>query len=206
MRCIDQYGPTKTSLSDVAADLGVTRQTVYRLYPTTDKLMIAVAAAAIEGYLDRLAAHVAGLTDPAEAVIEGIAYTIERLPKERFLGVLLNTGRANTFLKGVTSSEAMSLGRAMLARMDVDWASWGYNDAELDGLVEFSVRQIQSLILAPPSGKSGAKLRAFLRRWVAPAVRAADQAPGRRTAEPVRARSPKRSSSPARTRRSASTR
>ena len=73
MRCIDLYGPHKTGLSDVAAELGITRQTVYRLYPSTDDLLLAVATEAVDVYLDRLAAHVAELTDPGDAVVESIA-------------------------------------------------------------------------------------------------------------------------------------
>ena len=135
-----------------------------------------MAEAAADNYLDRLAAHLAGLTDPVDVVIEAIAYTLERLPKERFLGLLLTTGHSDTFLKGVTSPEAMAFGRGMLARMDVDWAASGYDDADLDELVEFSLRQVQSLVFDPPADRTGTKLRAFLRRWVAPAVRAPEPA------------------------------
>ena len=177
MRCIDRYGPEKTGLSDVAAELGVTRQTVYRLFSGTDDLLLAVAAAAAEQYLDRLAAHVAGIADPGEAVIEGIAFTIERLPEERFLGILLTTGRAEAFLKRVTSDSAIEFSRSMLERMDVDWAANGYDDAELDGLAQFGLRVLQSLVLDPPARTTGAELRAFLRRWVAPAIAAPAGAP-----------------------------
>jgi AcrR family transcriptional regulator len=172
MRCIDRNGPHSTNLSDVASELGVTRQTVYRLYPSTDELFVAVAAAAADSYLDRLAARVSDLTDPAEAVVECIAYTFERLPRERFLGLLLTTGRSDAFVRGVTAPEAMAFGRAMLARMNVDWAAWGYSDAELDGLVEFGLRVLQSLELDPEPTRTRAQLRAFLSRWIAPAVRA----------------------------------
>lgn len=170
MHCIDRYGPQKTGLSDVAAALGVTRQTVYRLYPSTDDLLFAVALAAADNYLDRLAVRVAGLSDPEEIVVEGIAYTLEQLPKERFLGLLLTTGRSEAFLKRVTSAEAMSFGRSMLARMHIDWNALGFDESELDGLVEFGLRILQSLVLDPPASRSPAELRSFLRRWVAPAV------------------------------------
>jgi hypothetical protein len=73
----------------------------------------------------------------------------------------------------VTSPEAMAFGRAMLTRMNVDWAACGYRTDELDGLVEFGLRVLQSLVLAPPRRRGGARLRSFLQRWVAPAVRAA---------------------------------
>jgi AcrR family transcriptional regulator len=171
MRCIDRYGPNKTSLSDVATELGVTRQTVYRLFPSTEELLHAVAADAADAFLDRLAAHIAGITAPDEAVVEGIVYTFERLPRERFLGILLTTGGSQAFLKGVTSNGAISFARAMFARMDVDWAAHGYDAAELDGLAEFGLRVLQSLVLDPPRRAGRAQLRAYLRRWVAPAVR-----------------------------------
>lgn len=170
MRCIDHYGPHKTGLSDVAKLLGVTRQTVYRLYPSTEDLLTAVARAAADEYLDRLADHLAGRSDPADAMVEGIAYTLERLPDERFLGLLLTTGRSQAFLKGVTTPEAKGFGRAMLDRMDVDWSAWGYEPADLDGLAEFGLRVLQSLVLDPPAARSRASLRALLHRWVSPAV------------------------------------
>ena len=43
MRCVDRYGPEKTGLSDVAHELGVTRQTVYRYVTGTDDLLAAAA-------------------------------------------------------------------------------------------------------------------------------------------------------------------
>jgi AcrR family transcriptional regulator len=170
MRCIDHHGPHKTGLSDVASELGVTRQTVYRLYPSTDDLLFAVAMAAAGGYLDRLATHVAEFADPEDLVVEGIAHTYEQLPRERYLGLLLTSGRSEAFLKRVTSPEAMAFGRSMLARMPIDWTALGFDNDELDGLVEFGLRVLQSLVLDPPTSRSPAELRSFLRRWVAPAV------------------------------------
>ena len=172
MSCVDRHGPHKTGLSDVATQLGVTRQTVYRLFKSTDDLLFAVGVAAADTYLDRLEAHVADLSEPGDAVVEGIAYTFERLPDERFLGLLLTTGRSEAFLKGVTSPQAMAFARSMLQRMNIDWAAHGYGAGEIDELVEFGLRVLQSLVLAPPRHRSGAKLRSFLQRWVAPSVRA----------------------------------
>ena len=94
MRCVDRYGPGKTGLSDVADELGVTRQTVYRYFAGTDDLLAAVARSAGGSYLDRLARHLAQVTDPVEVVVEALVFTIERLPAERYLGVLLTAGRS----------------------------------------------------------------------------------------------------------------
>src|SRR5690625_7426390 len=57
---IDTTGAPVT-IADVASSLGVTRQTVYRYFPTADALMRAAAVASVDGFFDRLTAHVRGL-------------------------------------------------------------------------------------------------------------------------------------------------
>jgi AcrR family transcriptional regulator len=171
MRCVDRYGPAKTGLSDVAHELGVTRQTVYRYFAGTDDLLAAVARSAAGSYLDGLARHLAQVADPVEAVVEALASTIERLPEERYLSVLLTAGRSGRFFVGVTSPAAIDFACSLLERTAVNWDEVGYGRAELDELGEFALRVLQSLVLdpgAPP--RSGPALRGFLRRWVGPAI------------------------------------
>ena len=167
---IDQHGKD-FGISDVAKDVGVTRQTVYRYFASTEALLVATSVSEVGPFLDGLAAHVRSIHDPAEAVVEGIAYTLERLPRERYLGLLLTPGKASAFSAGVTSDMALSFGRAILERFDVDWSSVGIVDADLDQLVEFMLRIVQSLVVDPGRPpRVGAELRDFLRRWVAPAL------------------------------------
>ena len=178
IRCVDRYGPTKTGLSDVARELGVTRQTVYRYFAGTDDLLAAVARSAAGSYLDRLARHLAQVADPVEVVVEALAFTIERLPEERYLGVLLTAGRSGRFFAGVTSPEAIEFARSLLERTAVDWEKAGYGRAELGELGEFTLRVLQTLVLDPGTPRrSGPALRGFLRRWVGPAI-ACDHAGG----------------------------
>jgi hypothetical protein len=57
--------------------------------------------------------------------------------------------------------------------MDVDWDAAGYDDDDLDGLVEFTLRVVQSLVIDPTDPRrTGAQLRAFLWRWAAPSIAA----------------------------------
>jgi AcrR family transcriptional regulator len=170
VRCVDRYGPEKTALSDVAIELGVTRQTVYRLFPSTEDLFTAVAEAAAETFLDRLAERFAQLADPTELLVEMMAYTLERLPKEPYLGLLLATGREGAFCKGVTSPVSFAFARSMLDRLQIDWAALGYGKRDLEEMAEFLLRLLQSFALDPGRPRSRADLRAFLRRWVGPAL------------------------------------
>lgn len=159
------------SVSEVAAELGITRQTVYRYFPTLDALLAGTAMSAVGEFLDRLAADLQSITDPTAAVVEGIAYTLERLPDDRYLGLVMEPGRASAFAAGVTSEVAISFGRAILQRFTVDWAAAGFAGQRLDELVEFMLRTLQSFILDPGGpARHGDELRGFLRRWVAPAV------------------------------------
>jgi AcrR family transcriptional regulator len=181
MRCVDRYGPGKTGLSDVAGELGVTRQTVYRYFAGADDLLAAVARSAAGSFLDRLARHLARVADPVEVVVEALAFTIERLPEERYLSVLLTAGRSGRFFAGVTSPAAVEFARSLLERTAVDWEKAGYSRADLDELGEFSLRVLQSLVLDPGTpARSGPALRVFLRRWVGPGVGCGAAAQSRR--------------------------
>jgi AcrR family transcriptional regulator len=161
------------SVSDVAQRLGVTRQTIYRYFPTQEALMAATALSAIGGFLDRLAAQLNSISDPTDAVVEGIAFTFEQIAEDRYLSLVFEPGKASAFAAGVTSDIAVALGRSILERFDVDWTDAGFADDKLDELVEVMLRTLQSLIVDPGRpARTGAKLRRFLKDWIAPSVRA----------------------------------
>jgi AcrR family transcriptional regulator len=169
-KAIDTHG-ADISVADVARTLGVTRQTVYRYFASTDALLYAAALNAATGHLERLADHLTGITDPAEAAVEGIAITLEWLPKDKHIGLLLGPDRAGAFSAEVTSERAVQFARTMLGRFDVDWPGIGFTDDDLDELAEHLLRIIQSFVIDPGRPpKTGAKLRRYLRRWVAPAL------------------------------------
>ncbi|WP_280260134.1 TetR family transcriptional regulator [Nocardia abscessus] len=160
------------TMAEIARDLGVTRQTVYRYFANADALLAATALAEAGQFLDILAAHLGQIPDPADAVVEGIAYTLECLPGDRYLSLLLTPARSGTFSAGVTSDTALAFGRSILERFAVDWDQAGIDSARLDELVEHMLRIVQSFVLDPGRPpRRGAELRAYLTTWVAPAVR-----------------------------------
>ncbi|NKZ12715.1 TetR/AcrR family transcriptional regulator [Mycolicibacterium septicum DSM 44393] len=169
-KAIDERG-ADFSIADVARTLGVTRQTVYRYFPSTDALLVASAVHAASDFLDRVAAHLRGVTDPAEAAAEGIAIALEWLPEDKHIGLLIAPGRADAHTESVTSDVAVDFARALLRKFDVDWAGLGYTDTELDELAEHLLRIIQSFVIDPGRPpRTGDALRSYLRRWVGSAV------------------------------------
>lgn len=169
-KAIDERG-ADISIADVARTLGVTRQTVYRYFPSTEALLVAAAVHAATDFLDRMAEHLVGITDPADAVAEGIATALEWLPKDKHISLLIVPGKATAHTESVTSDVAVEFANSMLRRFDVDWAGLGFTDADLDELAEHLLRVIQSFVIDPGRPpRRGPELRDYLRRWVGSAV------------------------------------
>ena len=163
--------PSAFALSDVAAELGITRQTVYRYFPSTDELLLAVGLAASESFVDDLAQHLQRLTEPSEWVVEAVASAIEWLPNRPHLMLLFSAGRSELFARTFTAGVSVGIGRDLFKRSSVDWVTVGYSDRELDELTELMLRTAQSMVIDPPEPpRSASDLRAYLRRWIAPAV------------------------------------
>jgi AcrR family transcriptional regulator len=170
-QAIDERG-ADFSIADVARTLGVTRQTVYRYFRSTDALLVAAAVHAASGFLDRLTAHLQGVTEPADAVAEAVATALEWLPQDKHLGLLISPGRPNPHTEDVTSDVALDFAHAMVRRFDVDWTGLGFSDTDLDELAEHLLRIIQSFVIDPGRPpRQGTELRDYLRRWVGSAVR-----------------------------------
>ncbi|MGU3499960.1 TetR/AcrR family transcriptional regulator [Mycobacterium sp. C31M] len=169
-KAIDERG-ADFSIADVARTLGVTRQTVYRYFPSTDALLMQAGLLAATDFLERVATHIQGLTDPAEAATEAVATALEWIPKDKHIGLLLAPERSSALTESVTSDVALQFAQALVRRFDVDWAAAGLDDAAVDELSEHLLRIIQSFVIDPGRPpRTGEQLRAYLRRWVAPAL------------------------------------
>jgi AcrR family transcriptional regulator len=166
-----------TNISEIAEAIGVTRQTVYRYYPTTDELLNASALDAIADLVDQLADHVrqhlaATSGDAADAAVEVVAYVYEHLRDDPALNRLIAPGRISSTLSGLTAPSSIALGGKLLAGFGIDWSESGLAEDDQLDLVEHLLRTLQSFVLDPGDpARTGDEVRAYLRRWVAPAVR-----------------------------------
>lgn len=71
VECIERFGVPKTSMIDVARLLGVTRQTIHRLFETRAALFEAVAEERIHAAARRLSAIFAKFDDIEQALVDG---------------------------------------------------------------------------------------------------------------------------------------
>lgn len=162
------------SIAQVAASLGVIRQTVYRYFPTAEALVRAAAIASVDGFLDRLTVTVRGIHDPAEAMTEGVMFTLEDVTRTPHLGILIAQPYAQAHPENLASQEAQAFGMRMLERFDVDWAKYGYEEESAKHeLVEFTLRTMLSFFVAPNEPtRTREELRRFIRRWLGGAISA----------------------------------
>ena len=169
--CVERLGSTKTTVSEVAAELGVTRQTVYRYYPSHAELLGAVAQAGLDDFVERMVAHLSTFTTPADVAIESIVFSLQAIPGDSSIGLLLQAGEAEVFGREVTSSMAISVGADILRRVPVDWSEIDVEDEELDGLAEILMRLFDSFVQYPGEPPASADdVRALARRWLGPAL------------------------------------
>jgi AcrR family transcriptional regulator len=170
--CVERLGSTKTTVSEVAAELGVTRQTVYRYYPSHAELLTAVAQAGLDDFVDRMVEHLSTFATPADVAIESIVYAVQKIPQEQSIGLLFQAGETEVFSRGVISSMAVSVGADILRRIPVDWSDIGVRDDELEGLAEILMRLFDSFLQYPGDPpRSADELRLLAQRWLGPALR-----------------------------------
>jgi len=178
------------ALADVARRLGVTRQTVYRYFRSADELILATALRATRPFTERMLGHLRGIEDPAAACVESLAFVIESLEDERYLRIALALGTPATRAAEITSPMALELGVGMLRGLDVDWESHGYDEALLREIMGHQLRLLQSLLLDPADVEGRGDLRAYLDRWLTPAIRGLPAARRMRTPPVVPVGSP----------------
>jgi AcrR family transcriptional regulator len=167
MRCLDRYG-SKTSLSDVAAELGVTRQTVYRLFPSSESLMVAVGVTTADVFIDRMVAAARRRTGLAQMLVECLLVTIDELPHERYLSVIRTFSSLPQVEVNLTGDLAHGFGQTLLDRLPVDLEALGLDARGRAALIEIYLRTLQSLMISPPATTKDA--RGLLERWLVPAV------------------------------------
>src|ERR1700759_5035296 len=171
LRMVDQRGAGLITVSDIADALGITRRTVYRYFAGTEELFTAVAEVALGSFVAQIDRLVADM-DVTGQLVEVVAHIIERLPHEPQLVLLLANDRFNTFSRAMLTPAVLTRCRTILHHARIDWDQLGFDDPTIDELVEFLLRNIQSMVVAPPEPpRSGAELRAYLRRWIGPALR-----------------------------------
>lgn len=167
-RCIAREGVPGTTVAAVAAEAGVSRQTVYRYFTGRDELAGRALRAAAEGLRAKLDRSIGALAQPADMIVEALVLGVAEIRRDPVLRAISDSSRLDgSILASITQPVGVAWVRQTLAPA-VDAAGW--SDAEAEPRLELVLRIFLSLIVSPSPERTPDALRAFLYRHLVPGL------------------------------------
>jgi AcrR family transcriptional regulator len=105
--CYLRLGVAKTTAADIADEAGISRATLYRRFPSHNEIFMAVLARDSWEMIEAGGVRLAGITDPAEHLIEGILYTLDEIVRRPLHAHLFSQGGESSVLAQILSTGDM---------------------------------------------------------------------------------------------------
>lgn len=164
-------GLKKTNIKEVAEELGITRQTVYRLFPSTDELLTAVSVAAGGKILDRVLKAVTKFSTFEDRAVECLVFLARNIPEDDFMKRYFVPTEENTAdIENLFSEESMGYAVQFLKALHPAPQTLT-NEIWLRELSEHMLRTLLALVIAPTKLTNTPKgIRQYLNRWLRPVL------------------------------------
>jgi AcrR family transcriptional regulator len=172
-RCIDRHGIRKTTMEDVACEVGLSRPSVYRYFTDRDDLLVELITRHARALLDRARKSISRQSDLPDQIVETVLYTADH-------------GRRDPLTRHVIDPDGTSLGRRMIASGTTEMMRAEIWDPVLDvalannelppGLPRSDIRlwlgNVTKMVMRGLDDGEGdiRRYRSILRRFVVPAV------------------------------------
>jgi AcrR family transcriptional regulator len=101
-RCIDRHGIRKTTMDDVACEVGLSRPSVYRYFADRDDLLIELITRHARALIVRARKSISRQGSLPDQIVESVLYTAEH-------------ARRDPLTRHVSDPDATNLGRRMIA-------------------------------------------------------------------------------------------
>ena len=146
--CCERWGIAKVTVDDIAAEAGVSRATLYRMFPGgKDVLFDALRVHRLENFFMRLSGHVDGAADLEELLVRTVVYATNELRSDEHLALMLAAEPGDT-LSNLTVQGLPRIIR--MASLLLSGKVEPYLDRErAPRLVELLARLVISYFLAP---------------------------------------------------------
>lgn len=166
----EREGIQNTNIKKVADALCITRQTVYRLFPSTDDLLTQVSVAAGGKILERLLIHAKKYETFEDRVIESMVFLAWNIPNDKFLKHYFSVSDVSEEnIRHAFSKDSLDYAYQMLKALCPGKGQKNIDDDFLKELAEHQQRLLLSLIIAPSERIKTAKgLRSYLNKWLRP--------------------------------------
>ena len=174
LQCVEKFGLDKINIKRVAEQASVTRQTVYRYFPSTEDLVTAVSFAVGGEMLSEMQAHIAGCNGFEQKLLESVFFLVRKIPGDPFLRQYFSAQQANASqLLQVFESAPLAFSFHAVKSLYADGKKLSATeDKWLRGLAEHALRMVLALILAPSQQtETDQGLRQYLQLWLKPLLR-----------------------------------
>ena len=172
--CFQRFGVMKTTIEDVAKLAQVSRATVYRYFAGRDELILGVLLREGNRFLDRLSVRIADEPELAEAIVEGVLFTIRAIQSDENLALLFAPEAAGITTSIAGASEALFDITAQFLRPYFETAQVGGTlraGVDLDEAAEWVLRAILSMVTFDGTRqRDDGELRRYLRTFLVPAL------------------------------------
>lgn len=172
--CLEQFGPQKTSMEDVARAAGMSRATVYRYFENRDALLLGVASREAAKLANEAIGYLQQFNTISEWLVEGLLFTLRELPNRPVFASLvtsLDSRSSGSLLLG--SSGLIQIGVNVLGPMFEVAKQQGLlrDDLDAEMLIEWLLRMLWTYLNAPSQVATDEDgMRALFRMMILPAV------------------------------------
>jgi AcrR family transcriptional regulator len=171
-RCIDRHGIRKTTIDDIASEVGLSRPSVYRYFADRDDLLIELNIRHARALINRAQKSMSRQSNFPDQIVEGLLYVADH-------------ARRDPLTRHAIDPDGTSLGRRMIASGTSEMLRAEFFDPYLDAAVANSQlpqgvaradihlwlgNLVKALMRGLEDGEADLKrYRSMLRRFVAPA-------------------------------------
>lgn len=172
--CLEQFGPQKTSMEDVARAAGMSRATVYRYFENRDALLLGVASRQASSLAAEAMSYLSQFSTISDWLVEGLLFTLREIPKRPVFASLvtsLDSGASGSLFLGSTG--LIQIGVNVMRPMFASAQQQGLlrDDVDPEMLIEWLLRMLWTYLNAPSQVATDEEgMRRLFRMMLIPAV------------------------------------
>jgi AcrR family transcriptional regulator len=108
-RCIDRHGIRKTTMDDIASELGLSRPNVYRYFADRDDLFIELITRHMRAWLGQVRKSVSRQSSIPDQIVEGVLYIAEHARRDHLTRHIIEPDGTSLGRRLITSGTAEML-------------------------------------------------------------------------------------------------
>jgi AcrR family transcriptional regulator len=173
-QCYLHYGIEKTGMQDIAKQAKLARSTVYRYYPSSDDLLLALISTEMQAMNLQLSKKLARFQRPEDIIVEGVLIAIKTIPQHPLLSQVFAGDNSSALRQKIWNSPAIvALGNDLMATVMQTSVEHGQlqQNVRSEVMIEWVYRILLSFLSLPSNWiKTDKQLRTTLHVLLIPVL------------------------------------